>query len=119
VKRDSRHSTLGSSELVEKHRARSTSAILVGLAAVAFASIGLGAASLELGAGTAHADRAFHWCPGQPLSTAWGRGPNGSAVEYHPAITWDMTVCHDWWSVDGQVIEGEPPSCPPLAFMCP
>ena len=76
-------------------------------------------ASLGLATGSAQAKRSFQWCPGQPLPTAWMKGPDGYGIEVHPAITWDMTVCHDYWTVDGQVIEGEPPSCPPLAFMCP
>lgn len=70
------------------------------------------------GPGTAQADAwgNHQWCPGDAL-------PQSDAP-----ITWDMTVCHNWYyqSVrDGapslyHVIEGVYASpCPPLAYMCP
>ena len=75
-------------------------------------------AGLGLGAGTAQADAwgTHQLCPGQAL-------PQADAP-----ITWDMSVCHDWYyqSVrDGapsvyHVVEGVYANpCPPLAFLCP
>ena len=69
-------------------------------------------------AGPAQADAwgNHQWCPGQAL-------PQADAP-----ITWDMSVCHDWYyqSVrDGaptvyHVVEGVYANpCPPLAFLCP
>lgn len=64
----------------------------------ALTSLGLAAAGLALGAGTAQAlpSQQHQWCPGQSMQT-----PSGPGAGY----VWDMNVCHTWQyvSTEGNV----------------
>ena len=51
----------------------------------------LGAAGLGLGAGTANADGAHHWCPGNPKTYPY---------VVNEWMDWDWNVCHTWWPVN-------------------
>ena len=72
--------------------------LIAGLATAALVSGGLG-----LGAGAAQAGTpgTQTWCPGQPMPRQ----------DVGPPLTWDMTVCHDWyyWGRDFNPVEGEYP----------
>ena len=101
----------------------------VAIAGVA-AAAALTAGAMGFGAGTAYADGAHHWCPGDPKNMPYV--PN-------PGLDWDWNVCHTWYSANyGQgnvTIAGQPAAiwdgdnpppdavtpraCPPVAFMCP
>jgi hypothetical protein len=90
----------------------------------------LGVAAFGLGAGTAHADGPYRWCPGDPKNMPY-------VVNQY--IDWDWSVCHTWYPANygyGNVtMQGRPTSiwdgdnpppeaitprqCPPIAFMCP
>jgi hypothetical protein len=90
----------------------------------------LGLAAVGLGTGTAHADGAHHWCPGDKKTYPY---------VVNDGMDWDWTVCHTWWPVNygwgNMTIHGFPASvwdgdnpppeaieqrhCPPIAFMCP
>jgi hypothetical protein len=57
--------------------------------AVTLTSVGLAAAGLALGSGTALAipSQPHQWCPGMPMHNPTGPGPT---------YVWDMNVCHTW-----------------------
>jgi hypothetical protein len=57
----------------------------------ALTSVGLAAACLGLGTGTALAQQPGEhtWCPGMPMQSPPGPGIG----------VWDMTVCHTWFRV--------------------
>jgi hypothetical protein len=78
--------------------------LIAGLATTVLVSGGLGLAGLGLGAGTAQAGTpgTNTWCPGQPM-------PQPAAGQ--PPLTWDMSVCHDWYAgwPDRNPTEGEYP----------
>lgn len=59
------------------------------MTAAALASVGLAAASLGLGVGTAQAipSQPHQWCPGTPMHNPPGPGA---------MFQWDMNVCHTW-----------------------
>jgi hypothetical protein len=70
-------------------------------------SAAVAAATVSLGAGTAHAG-SFRWCPGDPP-------PSWRGMHANPA--WDPNVCHDYnFRYPNHVVEGIPCSsliCPP------
>ena len=90
---------------------------ITGLATAVLVSGGLGLATLELGAGIAHADGAYQprqWCPGDDP-----RGEPGGAFVTSPP-NWDWNVCHTYYIVPaGQgnvhpgILADAPPPPPP------
>ncbi len=91
---------------------------------------GLVLAVLGLAAGTAKADGAHRWCPGDPKNMPY---------VVNDEVDWDWNVCHTWyptnygqgnvtmanrptsiWDGDNPPLDAIAPRvCPPIAFMCP